>query len=243
MLNLLIRKKDFLHSRLDMNRPVLILSSNSNSLHRNKLEQAGFENVTIQGILETLQDLQKKTSSSGRPLVYDKLSVSGMVWREFMRQQTRYDLVLTNAFVLSDDLSEPIGDLAGGVRFQVSSAPSRSAMEGWGSFVSLYNAEESAVYRLSAALYSLILPVAGLDLHEKVDLKQQCPRCLQAWPLRLNYLRALYQLQQGNLEQACQALPKESYLSPETLQLRDSRVKYLQNLYLAFENQCREWKK
>lgn len=225
-----IRAQDFFQAKGDPASRVLRLESGAQAdaenaqklraalpLERDRLSRA-----------EALGRLLAARDARGRDCLVEKMPASEYVWRAYMKEQVRYDLVLTNALVYPDDLAErPEGALAGGVvGWSLMDAPGRTALEGVGALVSV--ADQSApeclgqprppddrvAARIAEALVRLLRAnrpgaSAGRDDAE--------------WERRKARLRALYAFTQGDGERACPAI-RQAALAREEFRAAEERV-------------------
>ena len=122
---------------------------------------------------------------SARPLLSAKWTLSAFNWQAYMRQQVRYDLILTNAFIYADDLrahSELKRTQSDGrTMWHLCATPARTSLEGYGAYLtyqtksSKNNAEAPRLTRskqlqahIYAALLSLIWPLrVNIDFEHK----------------------------------------------------------------------------
>lgn len=169
MMQRTIRSENLLAPKLSLEGPVLLLDGSPNSLriNRRKMERYGYSGSAIAAELERLERLgslplpsdqshqsyrsprghQGHRSQRGyRSYLEEKLPASDYIWRLYMEQQTRYDLILTNAFIYPDDLSERkiIADPFGGISWRLAETRGRSGTEGYGALVSLNSVLEGA---------------------------------------------------------------------------------------------------
>ncbi|MEQ9363665.1 MAG: hypothetical protein RIF32_05455 [Leptospirales bacterium] len=147
-----VRKKGFLAPKYDEDGTVLLLGAgvaNADKNERRLREVAGYNKDRIARELAQLADW----TESG--CISEKLPASEYVWRAYLAGQVRYDLVLTNALIYSDDLvsrTRPSGhpivawnSEASLLRQAIVPMNGRSALEGYGALVSLFgrDAEDS----------------------------------------------------------------------------------------------------
>ncbi len=187
--------------------PIIALGDtiNTHKINTKKLDLAGFSRKEKQVELKKLQDLSKLLTPKNTTLLSDKLTVSDFVWRAYMRHQIRYDLVLTNAFVYSDDLSSRsmlVLTKNGGVRWALSQTPGRTAMEGYGAYISYGKIErgryqllqeKQLIHAIQDSLLNLILPL------------QTSKKNFTHWKKRLTYLKSIARLVKG-IDISCQEL-------------------------------------
>jgi hypothetical protein len=172
----------------------------------------------------------------------EKLPASDYVWRSYLASQVRYDLILTNALVYGDDLRARLSDggfaseaaawpgYPGIVGWAIAPAAGRTALEGYGAYLSLYGLRgageclsaseaasvspgELAVERVTRILFQLIFPAS---LPSDVSPGQYWRKCGAAceshWKRRYAYLRALLDVAEGGRDAACERL--EKYYTP-----------------------------
>ena len=226
------RKRRVLENRQSPEHSVLLLGPGQviQKINRSKLKHRSISESLQKSYLDELDKLQKTELRPGIFLLYDKFPVSDLNWREFLRQQVRYDLILTNAFIYPDDLQAPLeGRKPGfGVRSRLLRAEGRLGMEGFGAFLSLNPAgkisggpgsqSESPGANLSAVieeelvgvLLGLVLPgpvgTGPLERSPGIQALKNCSACLKLWEARREYLRGVYFFHQGTDARACALL-------------------------------------
>jgi len=156
-----IRAENYLARRTEAEGPVLRLSGDdaARAANRRKLEIAGFPSARADALLDLLARLQEtplepgggasgpdkgqpvEVAEIGSGCLHQKPAASAHVWRVYLSQQIRYDLLLTNAFVIEDDLrryssATPRGALVPVERPTLLPVPGRTALEGSGALVS-----------------------------------------------------------------------------------------------------------
>ncbi len=246
MMERLIRKKARLAARFRDESRILFLDGGSSSkeLNRKKVAAAGLKPGVAARMLKHVELLRnKRVPGSETPVLSDRMESSDLVWREFLRQQVRYDLVLTNALVFGDDLDVPVrfqGE-PGAARMRISRAEGRTGMEGLAAYISLYGGTGNGRERdLRAALLALILPApaesftgilleAGPASNAAGGSAEQwpaCSGCPDFWKRRLAYLRGVAHIHRANFKAGCPLLKAnapQSGNAPGLLRLNKAR--------------------
>ncbi len=174
---------------------------------------------------ETWRAARRLRSANGQPFFYDKLPSSDFAWRAFLRDQGRYDLVLTNAFLFPDDLRHKRlpdeRDRLGGVRTRIAAAEGRPSLEGWAVVLSA-NEEvqgggqpdtQELARRTAAALLAVLvgipLPLAQKwadNAGEGRTLFAGCSGCAELWDQRRHMLRAWVRARDLERQAACREI-------------------------------------
>lgn len=133
--------------------------------HNREIEKT--DPARIKPLLLRLRALQEQKNRAGQPLVSGRPESSLLHWRLFVRDQVRYDVILTNAVIFPDELQTDLflQNTDGSVRAAILPALGRSAMEQNGLLFSLHGSKEHKE-DLAAALTSLLLlgePAAPLE--------------------------------------------------------------------------------
>ncbi len=88
--------------------------------------------------LGALRRLAELTLTSGEPCISPKLSASAEIWKRYLSEQQRYDVIITNGLLFPDGVD--VGAMAiaadGGVEMLLGAALGRTAMEGFGAILS-----------------------------------------------------------------------------------------------------------
>lgn len=205
-----IRAHDFFQAKGDPSSRVLRLESGAQADAENaqKLRAAVALESERLNRADALRRLLGSRDARGRACLTEKMPASEYVWRAYMKEQVRYDIVLTNALVYPDDLAEsPEAWLPGGaVAWSLMDAPGRTALEGVGALVSAADqsapdclgqpraSDEEVARRLADALVRLLRAnrpggSAGRDAAE--------------WERRKTRLRAVYGFTEGEGDRVC----------------------------------------
>lgn len=209
-----VRKRS-LTGRYESTSPVLILSSSSEMINRAKLKQAGSTPVLTESILKEIRDGEHRKDALGIAWLSTRSSGSSFVWRAYIREQVRYDLVLTNAYVFTDEAGSPEMRAAGngfqGLEAALWEAEGRTAGEGTASLVSLFpyiaetagpaasNVRENAINHITEMLARMVL---GWDLRTSPDMPRNVCEEREA------FLRIAARFEDGHRDQACAEIRK-----------------------------------
>lgn len=236
-----VRRKGFLGPKYNEDGSVLLLGPGLATAEKNRIR---LREIAGLNVAQTERELAQLADLTGSGCVSEKLPASEYVWRAYLAGQVRYDLVLTNALIYADDLTSrtrPAGhrieywnpDLRF-VRQALVPMAGRSALEGYGAYVSVYAPEtgqtNDAVGRcpdfsdakqslshvdvLTGTIFQLLRPA---DFSISPDLQWSARKfltrcgadCEAAWEIRRQYLKTLLHLEEGGGEAACELL--ESY--------------------------------
>lgn len=205
-----IRAKDFFQPKGDPASRVLRLEGGAQADAENaaKLRAALPRENDQRSGADALRRLLATRDVRGRPCLAEKMPASDYVWRAYMKEQVRYDLVLTNALVYPDDLAEaPEARLPGGaVAWSLMDAPGRTALEGVGALVSAADqsapeclgqprpTDDAVARRMAEALVRLLRAnrPGGGAVRDAAD-----------WERRKAHLRALAGFTEGEGERVC----------------------------------------
>lgn len=139
-----VRKKGFLAPKYNADATVLLLGSGAATAESNRQRLLNVAGLTPAAADRELTQMQALTAAG---CLAEKLPASDYVWRAYLAGQVRYDLVLTNALIYADDLPHRAAedrptywnpDLHV-VRRALAPMGGRSALEGYGAYVSLYD--------------------------------------------------------------------------------------------------------
>ncbi len=242
-----IRALDFFQAKGDPTSRVLRLESGAQADAENQQKLRAAFPTELAARARTAAELARLLNAKsrlGRPCLLEKMPASDYVWRAYMKEQVRYDIVLTNALVYPDDLGEaPEALLPGGaVAWTLQDAPGRTALEGVGALVSVADQsapeclggspvpDELVARRLAEALVRLLRanrPAGGVA------------RRSADWERRKARLRALYAFTEGEGERACPiirqaALAREEFrAAEERVGGRETRLERAERLNLA----------
>ncbi len=198
--------------RSDRESPVLFLTSSAEDVNTLKLKKAGRSDALTAKVLERLRDAEKHRDTSGVEWLSNRSSGSAFVWRAYLREQVRYDLVLTNAYIFPDELNSPDASAAGveGVETALWEAEGRTAGEGTAGLVSLFRfaaleggqasleVREAGVVRLADVLSRIVL--GGQKVSAQGSSVSEVCRT------RETYLRAAARFEKGERKEACAEL-------------------------------------
>ena len=202
--------------------PLIVPGIAFRARNREILLESGLPTTAADGEMELLA---RFLGSDAIPDLVSRPSASESAWRDYMEEQSRYDLVLTNAAIWPDDPSRLSGvrSPAGNLLWNTHPAPGRTAMEGQGAFVSLWDRSDAET-RLTAALFALVFAApptwaanalgydsvpagpGSMGLPAQVARAGGCPSCSEYWAVRLDLLR-VYARVQAHDQTACEALP------------------------------------
>jgi hypothetical protein len=147
-------KKALMASRKPENR---VLDLDPADLEHNLLIEK-LDPARISPLLLRLRALQSQKNQAGIPLVSARPESSLLQWRLFVRDQVRYDVILTNAVIFPDEIATDVflQNTDASVRAAILPALGRSAMEQNGLLFSLHGSRTHKE-DLSATLTSLLL--------------------------------------------------------------------------------------
>ncbi|MCP5482475.1 MAG: hypothetical protein H7A21_13650 [Spirochaetales bacterium] len=202
--------------------PLIVPGTAFRARNREILLEAG---RPVAGVDQELQRLDRFLEREGLPDLVSRPSAVESSWSVYLEEQSRYDLVLTNAAIWPDDPSAIAGVRSpdGNLRWNTHPAPGRTAMEGRGAYVSLWN-ESDPGQELTAALFALVFAAppawsasalahdgasVGSDpmgLAARMERDGGCGSCVDYWAVRLDLL-GVYARIQGHDHAACEALP------------------------------------
>lgn len=126
----------------------------------------------IQPLIGQLRALQKQRNLAGEPLVAARPQSSLLQWRLFLRDQVRYDVILTNAVIFPDEIAASVFVLNqdGTVRAAILPASGRSALEQNALLFSLHGHSQPGA-GVADALSAMLL-LDGPQSHQEARRRQ-----------------------------------------------------------------------
>ncbi len=211
-----IRRQNFLIPKLEPQGAVLLLDGSAASLeiNRRKMERYGYNAAVVEKELKHLKYLAGLPLAPGKAYLDEKLPASDYVWRLYMEQQVRYDLILTNGFIYPDDLRarNVIHDSLGGVLWRLAATEGRSGSEGYGALVSLNRALDHKLLgrknrsgRPAGQDWTLFAPMkkgakdtkGAKDIKDPKEIKDTIEQALKAALLALIFPTTVQRLQEN----------------------------------------------